>query len=81
MLKASGSITAAPPFGLPAGPQQRIQRPEQSPGLRLRDCLLYTSFDTFNIFKWIFKTFVATYLLTNCFTIVMAVFDLAQNVV
>ena len=27
-------------------------------------------FDTFNIFKWIFKTFVATYLLTNCFTIV-----------
>ena len=38
-------------------------------------------FDTFNIFKWIFKTFVATYLLTNCFTIVMAVFGLAQNVV
>ena len=36
---------------------------------------------TFNIFKWIFKTFVATYLLTNCFTIVMAVFDVAQNVV
>ena len=27
-------------------------------------------FDTFNIFKWIFKTFVATYLLTNCFTTV-----------
>ena len=26
-------------------------------------------FDTFNIFKWIFKTFVAAYLLTNCFTI------------
>ena len=38
-------------------------------------------FDTFNIFKWIFKTFVATYLLTNCFTIVMAVFDVAQHVV
>lgn len=38
-------------------------------------------FDTFNIFKWIFKTFVATYLLTNCFTIVMAVFDVAQSVV
>lgn len=38
-------------------------------------------FDTFNIFKWIFKTFVAAYLLTNCFTIVMAVFDIAQNVV
>ena len=38
-------------------------------------------FDTFNIFKWIFKTFVATYILTNCFTIVMAVFDVAQHVV
>ncbi|MCH5166159.1 MAG: hypothetical protein J1G01_07150 [Clostridiales bacterium] len=38
-------------------------------------------FDMFNIFKWIFKTFVATYLLTNCFTIVMSVFDVAQNVV
>ena len=38
-------------------------------------------FDTFNIFKWVFKTFVATYLLTNCFTIVMAVFDVAQTVV
>ena len=38
-------------------------------------------FDTLNIFKWIFKTFVATYLLTNCFTIVMAVFDVAQSVV
>ena len=33
-------------------------------------------FDTFNIFKWIFKTFVAAYLLTNCFTIVMAVWEL-----
>ena len=38
-------------------------------------------FDTFTIFNWNFKTIVATYLLTNCFTIVMAVFDLAQNVV
>lgn len=38
-------------------------------------------FDTFNIYKWVFKTFVAAYLLTNCFTIVMAVFDLAQNVI
>ena len=38
-------------------------------------------FDTFNIFKWIFKTFVATYLLTNCFTIVMAVFDVSQHVI
>ena len=39
------------------------------------------NFDTWIFFKWIFKTFVATYLLTNCFTIVMAVFDVAQNVV
>jgi hypothetical protein len=38
-------------------------------------------FDTFNIFKWIFKTFVATYILTNTFNIVMAVFALAQQVV
>ena len=38
-------------------------------------------FDTFNIFKWVFKTFVAVYILTNCFTIVMAVFDVAQTVI
>ena len=38
-------------------------------------------FDTFNIFKWVFKTFVAVYILTNCFQIVMAVFDVAQTVV
>ena len=38
-------------------------------------------FDTFNIFKWIFKTFVATYILTNTFNIVMGVFGLAQWVV
>jgi hypothetical protein len=38
-------------------------------------------FDTFNIYKWIFKTFVAVYLLTNCFTITMAVFDVAQQVI
>ena len=38
-------------------------------------------FDTWIFFKWIFKTFVATYILTNCFTIVMAVFDVAQHVV
>jgi hypothetical protein len=40
-----------------------------------------SDFDTFNIFKWIFKTFVAVYILTNTFNIVMGVFDLAQNVV
>lgn len=38
-------------------------------------------FDTFNIFKWIFKTFVATYILTHTFDIVMGVFSLAQWVV
>ena len=38
-------------------------------------------FDTFNIFKWIFKTFVAVFILTNTFNIVMAIFDLAQTVV
>ena len=38
-------------------------------------------FDTFNIYKWIFKTFVAVYILSNTFTIVMGVFELAQNVV
>jgi hypothetical protein len=38
-------------------------------------------FDTFNIFKWIFKTFVAVFILTNTFNIVMAVFDVAQTVI
>lgn len=38
-------------------------------------------FDTFNLFKWMFKVFVAVYLVTNTFNIVMAVFDLAQHVV
>ena len=38
-------------------------------------------FDTFNIFKWIFKTFIAIFILTNTFNIVMAVFDVAQNVI
>ena len=38
-------------------------------------------FDTFNIFKWIFKTFVATYILTHTFDIIMFVFGLAQRVV
>ncbi|MCL2035035.1 MAG: CD0415/CD1112 family protein [Oscillospiraceae bacterium] len=38
-------------------------------------------FDTFIIFKWIFKTFVAVYILTHTFDIVMAVFGLAQHVI
>ena len=40
-----------------------------------------SDFDTFNIFKWIFKTFVAVFILTNTFNIVMGVFDMAQHVV
>jgi len=40
-----------------------------------------SDFDTFNIFKWIFKTFVAVFILTNTFNIVMAVFDLAQTAI
>lgn len=38
-------------------------------------------FDTFNIYKWIFKTFVAVFILTNTFNIVMGVFDIGQHVV
>lgn len=38
-------------------------------------------FDTFNIYKWVFKTFVATLIITNCFDIVMGVFEVSQYVV
>ncbi|GMG56910.1 VirB6/TrbL-like conjugal transfer protein, CD1112 family [Enterococcus gallinarum] len=38
-------------------------------------------FDTFNIFKWIFKVYVATYLVTHTFDITMAIFELSQTVV
>ena len=38
-------------------------------------------FDTFNIFKWIFKTFVAVFILTNTFDIIMGIFELAQTMV
>jgi hypothetical protein len=38
-------------------------------------------FDTFNLYKWIFKTFCAVYILTHTFDIVMGVFGLAQEVV
>ena len=37
--------------------------------------------DTFMFFKWIFKAFVAVYLVTHTFDITMAVFDMAQHVV
>ena len=37
--------------------------------------------ETFMIFKWVFKAYVAIYLVTNTFNFTMAVFDVAQNVV
>ena len=39
-----------------------------------------SNFETWIIFKWIFKTFVAVTLISNCFNIVMAVFDVCQSV-
>ena len=38
-------------------------------------------FDTFIFYKWVFKTFCAVTIVTNTWNIVMAVFDVAQNVV
>jgi len=38
-------------------------------------------FDVMNIYKWIIKTFIAVFILTNTFNIVMAVFDVGQRVV
>jgi len=37
--------------------------------------------DTWMFFRWIFKTFVAVTILSNTFTIVMAVFDVSQHVI
>ena len=37
--------------------------------------------DTWIFFKWVLKTAVAVYLVTNTFTIIMAIFDVAQHVV
>ena len=39
------------------------------------------SFETWFIYKWIFKTFVAVELITHTFDITMAVFDVSQSVV
>ena len=39
------------------------------------------NFETWIFFKWVFKTFVAVTLITNTFNIVMAVFDVTQNVI
>ena len=38
-------------------------------------------FDTFIIYKWICKTFIAVFIVTHTFDIVMAVFNMAQNAV
>jgi hypothetical protein len=41
----------------------------------------YHDFEVFTLYKWIFKTFIAVYILTHTFDIVIAVFELAQNVI
>ncbi|MDR1210151.1 MAG: hypothetical protein LBK41_07575 [Clostridiales bacterium] len=38
-------------------------------------------FDTMSIYKWIVKTFIAVYILTHAFDIIIGVFGLAQSVV
>lgn len=37
--------------------------------------------DTWMFFKWVFKSFIAVYLVTNTFNITMAVFDVGQHLV
>ena len=39
----------------------------------------FHEFETYNIFLWIFKAYVAIYLVTNTFNITMAVFDVGQQ--
>ena len=41
----------------------------------------FHEFETYNIFLWIFKAYVAIYLVTNTFNITMAVFDVTQHVI
>ena len=41
----------------------------------------FANFETWIFFKWVFKTFVAVMLITNTFSISMAIFDVAQHVV
>lgn len=38
-------------------------------------------FESFTIFRWIFKAFVAVYLVTHTFDITMAIFDMGQYIV
>ena len=39
------------------------------------------NFETWIFFKWVFKTFLAVIIITNCFNITMAVFDVSQQVI
>ena len=41
----------------------------------------FHDFETFAIYKWAIKAFIAVYLVTHTFDITMAIFELAQNVV
>jgi hypothetical protein len=41
----------------------------------------FHEFETFNFFLWIFKAYIAIYLVTNTFNITMAVFDVGQYIV
>ena len=41
----------------------------------------FYDFETFNFFKWVFKTFCAVLIVTNTWSIIMGVFDVAQHVV
>ena len=41
----------------------------------------FHDFETFTIYKWIFKTYVAVYLVSHTFDITMAIFDVAQKMV
>ena len=41
----------------------------------------FHDFETYAIYKWILKAFIAVYLVTHTFDIIMAIFELAQNVV
>lgn len=40
-----------------------------------------SNFETWIFSKWVFKTFMAVTIITNCFNITMAVFDVAQQVI
>ena len=39
------------------------------------------NFESWIFFKWVFKTFLAVTIITNCFNITMAVFDVSQHVI